>query len=181
MHYLHFKGYMIIGFDASTQTVGFAFYDGKNIVDAGFIDISKLETNKEKSYHVISVIETNPNISLVTEINLEAALSGFFKGKTSQQTIIKLARFNSVFEYIISEYWAIPVNLVNVTTARKAAFGKCRVKGISGKDYVRQELPKIHPEILKFEKINRKNEWDAKNADMYDAAVTAIFKQYDKT
>jgi hypothetical protein len=165
---------MILGFDASTQTVGWAFYDGNVIVDAGFIDISKFKTNKEKTLHVISNMESNPNISLVTKINLEAALSGFMGGKTSQQTIVLLARFNAIFEYIITENWGIPVNLVSVTTARKNAFGKCRVKGISGKDYVKQELPKIHPEVHQFEKLNTKKQWDVKNGDMYDAVVIAL-------
>ena len=111
---------------------------------------------------------------LTTQINLEAALSGFMGGRTRQQVIIMLARFNAVFEFIISEHWKIPVNLVSVTTARKKCFGKCRVKGLTGKEYVRQKLPQIRPEVFKFEKKNRKNEWDAHNADMYDAVVISI-------
>jgi hypothetical protein len=162
-----------LGLDASTRTVGYAFYDGTNIIDAGFIDISKLETNKEKCLCVISALDTNENMKSVSKINLEAALSGFMGGKTSQQTIILLARFNAVLEYIISEHWKIPVNLVSVMTARKSVFGKCRVKGMTGKEYVRQELPKIHSEIIKFEKKNRNDEWDKKNEDMYDSVVIA--------
>lgn len=162
-----------LGLDASTRTVGFAFYDGTNVVDAGFIDISKMETNKEKCLCVISVLDTNENMKSVSKINLEAALSGFMGGKTSQQTIILLARFNAILEYIISEHWKIPINLVSVMTARKKVFGKCRVKGMTGKEYVRQELPKIHPEITKFEKKNRNGEWDKKNEDMYDSVVIA--------
>lgn len=162
---------MVLGFDASTSCVGWAFYDGSDIVDAGFIDVSKFESNKEKASAVISVLDANSHRIVTTQINLEAALSGFMGGRTSQQTIIKLARFNAVFEYIVSEHWRIPVNLVSVTTARKSVFGKARVKGMTGKEYVRQELPKIHPEVSKFEKKNRKNEWDVHNADMYDAVV----------
>jgi hypothetical protein len=162
-----------LGLDASTRTVGYAFYDGTNIIDAGFIDISKLETNKEKCLYVISVLDTNENMKSVSKINLEAALSGFMGGKTSQQTIILLARFNAILEYIISEHWKLPVNLVSVMTARKSVLGKCRIKGMTGKEYVRQELPKIHPEVIKFEKKNRNDEWDKKNEDMYDSAIIA--------
>ncbi len=122
----------ILGLDASTRTVGWAFCTDGVIVSAGFIDISKLETNKEKALHIISVLDDNPNITATTQINLEAALSGFMGGKTSQQTIILLARFNAVLEYIISEHWKIPVKLISVTTARKKVFGKCRVKGMTG-------------------------------------------------
>jgi hypothetical protein len=160
-----------LGLDASTRIVGWAFFNGTIILDAGIIDISKMETNKEKSNLVISTLDNNPNMKSVTKINLEAALSGFMGGKTSQQTIILLARFNAVMEYIISEHWKIPVNLVGAMTARKKVFGKARIKGMTGKEYVRQELPKFHPEIHSFEKKNRNDEWDKKNEDMYDAAV----------
>jgi hypothetical protein len=165
---------MIIGFDASTSCVGFAFYDGKEIIDAGFLDISKQVTNKEKVLHVISVIEGNPNISKIKQINLEAALSGFMGGKTSQQTIIKLARFNAIFEYIISEEWALPVNLVGVNTARKKVFGKCREKGMKSKVYVRQQIDNNFTYIHKFDKLNTRKTWDSHNEDMYDACIIAM-------
>jgi hypothetical protein len=162
---------MTLGFDCSTACCGWAFWDGLKIIDAGFIELSKFKSNKDKAFHVISVLDSNPHRAGITKINLEAALSGFMGGRTSQQTIIKLARFNAVFEYIISEQWKLPVNLINVATARKAVLGKARVKGLTGKEYVQQELPKIRPEITRFEKLNTKNKWDEKNGDMYDAVV----------
>jgi hypothetical protein len=162
---------MILGFDSSTSTVGYSFFNNDKIMDAGFIDISKYETSKDKTQHVIKTLSTNQYLCEVTEVNLEAALFGFMGGKTSQQTIIKLARFNAVFEYIISEEWKVPIRLMNVSTARKKVLGRCRLKGMTGKEYVRQELPRRYPEVVQFEKKNRKNEWDAKNADMYDAVI----------
>lgn len=165
---------MVLGFDASTSCAGWAFWNGQDIVDAGFIDLSRLETNKEKAYHVISILDANPNTLVTTTINLEAALSGFMGGRTSQQTIIKLARFNAVFEYIISEHWKIPVNLVSVTTARKTVFGKARVKGLTGKEYVRQQIDSRFSHLHKFDKMNTRGTWDAKNEDMYDAIVIAM-------
>lgn len=163
-----------LGFDASMSTVGYAFFNGTEVIDAGFLDISKLETNKEKSFAVINALKDNPNLKETNRINLEAALSGFMGGRTSQQVIIKLTRFNAIFEYIIEEEWKIPVTLVGASTARKMAFGKARVQGMTGKEYVKEMLPKIHPEIVKFEKRNKKDNWDVKNADMYDAAVISI-------
>lgn len=164
---------MILGFDASTTTCGWAFYNGSAIVDAGFIDLSKVETNKEKAFLVISTLASNPNLCKVTTINLEAALSGFMRGRTSQQVVIKLARFNAVFEYIISEEWALPVNLIAVTTARKKVFGKCRVKGIEPKEYVKQQLS-MKMNLTKFDKLNKLGDWNVKNSDMYDAMVMAM-------
>ncbi len=165
---------MVLGFDASTTCCGWAFWNGTEIVDAGYIDLSKLETNKEKAFHVISALKDNPNLTVTTQINLEAALSGFMGGRTSQQTIIKLARFNAVFEYIVSEHWKIPVNLVSVTTARKKVFGKCRIKGMTGKEYVLQQIDARWPQLHKFDKMNTRGTWDAKNEDTYDAIVMAM-------
>lgn len=165
---------MTLGFDASTTICGWAFYDNSQIVDAGFINLTKYETNKEKTFHVINTLKDNPNLKSTTKINLEAALSGFMGGRTSQQTIIKLARFNSVFEYIVSEYWKLPVNLISVTTARKAVFGKARIKGMAGKEYVKQQIDLKFSYIHKFDKLNRKDEPDAHNEDMYDAAVISM-------
>ena len=165
---------MVLGFDASTTCTGWAFWNGQDIVDAGFIDLSRLETNKEKAFRVISVLDANPNRLVTTKVNLEAALSGFMGGRTSQQTIIKLARFNAVFEYIISEHWKTPVNLVSVTTARKTVFGKARVKGLTGKEYVRQQIDSRFPHFHKFDKMNRNGVPDAKCEDMYDGMVIAM-------
>lgn len=165
---------MILGFDASTSICGWAFYNNSEIVDAGFINLTKYETNREKVQHVIDTLKDNPHIKTTTKINLEAALSGFMGGRTSQQTIIKLARFNAIFEYIISEHWKIPVNLVSVTTARKKVFGKARIKGMTGKEYVRQQIDLKFPYLHKFDKLNKKNEPDAHNEDMYDAAVVSM-------
>jgi hypothetical protein len=165
---------MILGFDASTTICGWAFYDGTVIKDAGFVDISKCPTNKEKALQVILVMGVHPLISSVTQIKLESALSGFMMGRTSQQVVIKLARFNALFEYIVSEHFKIPVELLNATTARKTVFGKARVKGMTGKEYVRQQIDARFPYIHQFDKLNKKGTWDAHNEDIYDACVIAM-------
>lgn len=167
---------MTLGLDCSTVTCGLAFYDGTVIVDAGYLDISSYLTNKEKVLHLISVMDANPHMKQTNQINLEASLSGFMRGKSSQQTVIKLARFNALCEYIVSEHFKITVNLVNASSARKYVLGKSFIKGMKPKDYVKQELPKLHPEILKFDKLNRDGNWNVKNSDMYDAAIMAIYK-----
>jgi len=164
---------MILGFDASTSTVGWAFSDNNRILDAGFIDIKKQDSSKEKSFHVISHIEKNPLFKKVEKIYLESALSGFAGGFTSQQVIIKLSRFNAIFEYILNEHWNKPVILLNVNTARKKVLGKCREKGIKSKDFVKMYLEKLH-DIHKFDVLNKKNNWDVRNSDMYDAIILSL-------
>ena len=168
---------MILGLDASCSCVGWAFAETGSIVDAGFLNISKLDTNKEKGNFVINFLLTHPLIHQINHINLEAALSGFGGGLTSQQTIITLSRWNAILEYMLGENLPIPIPVVlcNVNTMRKKVFGKARIAGIKPKEYVKSQVPLVAPNINKFEKLNRNGEWDTHNSDMYDAVVACLF------
>ena len=55
---------VILGIDASTSIVGWAFSQSGSVMDAGFLNISKLETNKEKGKLVIDFLSKH---SFVTE------------------------------------------------------------------------------------------------------------------
>lgn len=166
---------MILGLDASTSIVGWAFVTGSLVTDAGFLNISKLENNKDKAHSVVGFILGHENWHQIHHINLEAALSGFGGGFTSQQTLITLSRWNAVLEYVLDDELKVPVNLCNVNTMRKKVFGKARIQGIKPKEYVKSQIPLVAPNVGMFEKLNRKNEWDAHNSDMYDAIVCALF------
>jgi Holliday junction resolvasome RuvABC endonuclease subunit len=167
---------VILGLDSSTSTTGWSFCENGKILSAGFVDTKKLETTKEKTFHVISHLEKTIEIKKFDEINLEAALSGFAGGFTSQQVIITLARHNAVFAYIIEEHFKKKVNLLSVNTMRKQLFGKCRIKGIKSKDFVKQELESLIPDVLNFTIKNKKGNWDDRNGDMYDAIVAGLYK-----
>ena len=166
---------VILGLDSSTSVTGWAFSENNNILDAGFIDTKKFDTTKEKTYHVISELSKNKYIETFEYVNLEAALSGFAGGFTSQQTIITLARHNAVFAYIIEEYYKKKVNLLSVNTMRKQLFGKCRIKGVKSKEFVKSELEHLYPDIIKFTIKNKKGNWDERNGDMYDGIVCALY------
>ena len=167
---------VILGLDSSTSVTGWAFSKDGKVLDAGYIDTKKFETTKEKTFVVISELEKNPLIKDVTIINLEAALSGFAGGFTSQQVIITLARHNAVFAYIIEEHFKVKVNLLSVNTMRKQLFGKCRIKGIKSKEFVKSELESLCPDVIKFTVLNKKGNWDERNGDMYDGIVCALYK-----
>ena len=167
---------VILGLDSSTSTTGWSFCENGKILSAGFVDTKKLETTKEKTFHVISCLEKTNEIKRFDEINLEAALSGFAGGFTSQQVIITLARHNAVFAYIIEDHFKKKVNLLSVNTMRKQLFGKCRIKGIKSKDFVRQELESLVPDVIKFTTQNKKGNWDERNGDVYDAVVASLYK-----
>lgn len=168
---------VILGLDSSTSTTGWSFCENGKILSAGFIDTKKLETTKEKTFHVISELEKTKEIKNFDEINLEAALSGFAGGFTSQQVIITLARHNAVFAYIIEEHFNKPVNLLSVNTMRKQLFGKCRIKGVKSKDFVKMELESLKPDVVNFTTKNKKGNWDERNGDMYDAIVAGLYKK----
>jgi hypothetical protein len=167
---------VILGLDSSTSVTGWAFSEHGKILDAGFIDTKKYETTKEKTYSVIKFIESNKYNNQFEHINLEAALSGFAGGFTSQQTIITLTRHNAVFAYILEEHFKKKVNLLSVNTMRKQLFGKCRIKGMKSKDFVKHHLELLMPEVKNFTLLNKKNNWDERNGDMYDAIVCALYK-----
>ena len=168
---------LTLGLDASTTVIGWSFYDpeSKKILGAGFVDISKKETNKEKAFFFIEFITKNPLIKEVSKITMESALMGFTSGFTKQQTIVLLARWNGIFEYILSEHFKMNITLVNVNTARKKVFGKCRVKGIPAKEYVKMSIPNVVPYISDFEVKNKKGAPDKRNADVYDAIVISMY------
>ena len=110
---------MILGLDVSTSCVGYAFTKDKKIIDMGFIDLKKQKTPKEKTFFVLTHLSKNPYIDEVTKINIEDNLSGFSGGRTSQQVIVKLAKFNAILGFVIEEEFGVEVENINPNTARK--------------------------------------------------------------
>jgi len=155
---------MTIGFDASSNVVGYAFVENKEILSAGFIDISKVSGNREKAWFVIESLKNHPLISKVDSINLEASLSGF-SGPSSRKVIVMLARWSAVLEYVLEDHFKKKINLVNVATARKRVFGKAREKGVNSKIFVRKELSKIY-DLTPWEKTNRIGNVDKRTEDV---------------
>ena len=75
----------------------------------GFIDLKKLKTPKEKTFYVLEYLSKSKYIDDIEKINIEDNLSGFAGGRTSQQTIVKLAKFNAILGFIIEEEFRVPV------------------------------------------------------------------------
>ena len=164
---------VILGCDVSTTTVGYAFLEDGKVLDMGFIDISKKLTLKEKAVYAYEELQVNKFFNKVQKICVEDSLSSFAWGKTSTQTIIKLAKFNAVFCFIME--WGLDdvVELINPNTARKTVFGKTRVRGKTAKEFVREQLEKGY-DINQFIKLNTRGNFDKRNIDAYDAAVCAL-------
>ena len=163
-----------LGLDASTTCVGYAFTKDKKILDMGFIDIKKQKTPKEKVQKVLEFLNNVSYIDDVIDINIEDNLSGFAGGRTSQQVIIKLAKFNAILCFML-ENFEFNVNSVNPMTARKQVFGKARIKGIKAKDFVKGQVEKLY-KTKKWCKHTTRGNWDKRNIDAYDGLVMSLFE-----
>ena len=165
-----------LGLDISTTCVGFAFTKNKKILDMGFIDIKKQSTPKEKTFFVLEYLSKNKHIDNIEKINIEDNLSGFSGGRTSQQVIVKLAKFNAILGFIIEEEFGVEVQNINPMTARKKVFGKARLKGVKSKDYVKMKIEEMYDTKIWCKHTTRGN-WDKRNIDMYDGLVMSLFEK----
>jgi len=164
-----------LGLDISTSCVGYAFTENKKILDMGFIDIKKQSTPKEKTFYVLQYLSKNEHIDNIEKINIEDNLSGFAGGRTSQQTIVKLAKFNAVLGFVVEEEFRVEVENINPMTARKKVFGKARVKGLKSKDYVKMKIEEMH-DTSKWNKTTSRGNWDKRNIDAYDGLVMSLYE-----
>jgi hypothetical protein len=170
------KNQIVLGLDISSTVVGYCMStSNKNITEAGYIDIHKEPTIRNKAHKVVRVLEDldgNPDVIIV-----EDSLSGFGGGRTSQQTIVKLAKCNAVISYVTEAIYETEVNHVNVSTLRKAVFGKSREKGVDSKQFVREQLEK-KIDLSGFIVSNSRKNYDKKNYDMLDAVVASLYHWY---
>jgi len=141
----------------------------------GFIDIKKEKTPKDKVQKVLEFINNSSYIDSVMDINIEDNLSGFAGGRTSQQVIIKLAKFNAILCFML-ENFEFNVHSINPMTARKQVFGKARVKGKKAKQFVQEEIEKMY-NTSKWCKETSRGNWDKRNIDMYDGLVMSLFEK----
>ena len=166
---------MVLGLDVSTSCVGYAFTKDKKIIDMGFIDLKKQKTPKEKTFFVLTHLSKNPYIDEVTKINIEDNLSGFSGGRTSQQVIVKLAKFNAILGFVIEEEFGVEVENINPNTARKQVFGKARIKGVPAKEYVKMKIEEKY-DTKKWCKTTTRGNWDKRNIDAYDGLVMSLYE-----
>ena len=164
-----------IGLDASTTTVGYAFVDDKTVIDMGFIPIQKEKTIRDKVQLTMDTITELDPFDKIDQIYIEDSLSGFSRGRTSQQTIIKLAKFNAVLTYCLEFAFGEIVEGVNPMTARKQLFGKAREQGKTAKEFVKEQINCLY-NLEKYIKLTKTGLWDKRNLDSYDALVCALYE-----
>jgi len=165
-----------LGLDVSTTCVGYAFTKDKKILDMGFIDIKKETTPKKKVFKVLDFLNKNSYIDEVFKVYVEDNLQGFAGGRTSQQVIVKLAKFNAILCFVLEDMLDMEVHNINPMTARKQVFGKARVKGIKAKDFVKMKIEEMY-DTKKWCKETTRGNWDKRNIDMYDGLVMSLYKE----
>ncbi len=160
-----------LGLDLSTSVCGWSISEDNEIVGCGFFDIKKANSYKEKAKIIIKGLEKRK----FDQIVVEETLSGFMFGRTSQQTILKLAKNKAVICYILEEYYEKDIIYANASTMRKQLFGKSRIKGVKSKDFVREELEKLY-NLKGFIRYNKRGGVDKKMEDVFDAIVCSLYK-----
>lgn len=161
-----------LGLDLSTVTAGYAITENRVILDCGWFDISKVERYKDKAKIIIDGLIGKE----FEQINVEENLSGFAFGKTSQQTLLKLAKNKAVVCYILEEHYHLPMIYANAVTMRKQLFGVSRIKGVKPKDFVREKIEAMY-DMKPWIVLNRNGVPDKKMEDVYDAIVVSFYVQ----
>ena len=165
-----------LGLDISSTTVGYCFSSSEQkIAQVGFISVHKELSIRKKAHKVaeeLKKIQLQPFVVIV-----EDSLSGFGGGRTSQQTIVKLAKCNAIISYVVEELYNLEVQHINVSTMRKGVFGKSREKGLDSKTFVKCNLDNML-DLSDFIYYNNKNNYDKKNYDMLDAVVASLYHWY---
>ena len=165
-----------LGLDISSTVVGYCVSISKEkVIHAGYIDVRKETSIKEKAHKVANELDKlhfDPY-----KIIVEDTLSGFGGGRTSQQTIVKLSKCNAVISYVIEALYEMDVDHVNVSTLRKAVFGRSREQGKDSKTFVREQLENLI-DLSEFIVYNSRKNYDKRNYDMLDATVASLYHWY---
>jgi Holliday junction resolvasome RuvABC endonuclease subunit len=110
---------MILALDISTSCTGYCVFDENELVDIGSINLSKHKGMFEKASHVKSEIIALDDMYQIDIVVVEENLQAFRPGLSSAKTLMTLAQFNGVVRWICHERLEVPVEAINVNTARK--------------------------------------------------------------
>ena len=111
---------MILALDISTSCTGYCLFNENEVVDIGFINLSKHKGLFEKASHVKSRVNELSNIHRIDKVVVEENLQAFRPGLSSAKTLMTLAQFNGVVRWICYEQLGVAVEAINVNSARRA-------------------------------------------------------------
>ena len=110
-----------LGLDVSTSCTGYSLMTSEgNLIDLGYIRLSKLEDIFCKAQRVTEVINELHDRYHISDIFIEQNLQAFRPGLSSAKTLITLARFNGIVTYLCYLETGLKPEFINVNSARKA-------------------------------------------------------------
>ena len=110
---------MLLALDISTSCTGYCLFNEDDLVDIGSINLSKHKGLYEKATYVKSAIVALDDAYHIDRVVVEENLQAFRPGLSSAKTLMTLAQFNGVVRWICHERLDVPVEAINVNTARK--------------------------------------------------------------
>lgn len=110
---------MILGLDISTSTTGYCIFNENGVLHIGYICLKKHNDLFEKAAEIKRAMCDIKKKYNIKEIAVEQNLQAFRPGLSSAATLMKLAQFNGVVQWICYEVFNIPAMSFNVNTARK--------------------------------------------------------------
>jgi len=111
---------LLLALDISTSCTGYCLFDEDKLVDIGSINLGKHKGLYEKATHVKTGIIALDDTYHIDRVVVEENLQAFRPGLSSAKTLMTLAQFNGVVRWICHERLEVPVESINVNTARKS-------------------------------------------------------------
>ena len=111
---------MLLALDISTSCTGYCLFNEDELIDIGYIDLSKHKGLYEKAKHVKTRIFELGSKYRINRVVVEENLQAFRPGLSSAKTLMTLAQFNGVVRWICHEHLFVEIVAINVNTARKS-------------------------------------------------------------
>ncbi len=171
----------ILGFDASSTTIGYSIIeiddnDDIKLIDASYIKPLKKGHIIERISHTRDIINNLINKVKPDYIAIEDIIQ-FMKGKSTAKTIIMLTTFNRMVGLCAFDYLKRPPELFNVMTIRHG------IK-IDKKFPAKEEIPGVvayHLGISFPFELNKKGNIKEENYDKADGIAVALYYAFKLT
>jgi len=129
---------VLLAIDISTTITGFCVFDNEGKP----IHFSNVEMTKVSDFfHKVNLIKRHlydlKFTFNITKVVIEESLQAFRAGSSSAKTLFKLSKFNGIIQWICHNDLEVPINSLNVNSARKLAGIKVnRGSDVSTKDQI---------------------------------------------
>ena len=168
---------MILGLDISTSVVGIAIVDPetKDLIVSEHIDLTKIDSVFSKAELVGSELWQIGNNHDIKNLFVETALMRFIPGRSSADTIVKLAKFNGIVSWMCYDTFGLQPTYLNVNTAR-SLYGLSFPRGTKGpkrKKMVIEAVIKKEKTAFKYEMARGGKNYKKGTDDRADAIVIA--------